>query len=384
MNDTYHLSGLRPMEIEMIRAEVRGQSIPKRALRNGDVGRADASHDFFTIRTGNDWLAQQAQQPKAQMLFGEFWYQNEICILFADTNVGKSVLAVQIGNSLSRLDPIAPFGLEADACAVLYVDFELSAQQFEARYTHRGQQFMFAQQFYRAEISPDFNAPNNTEKPGLLVEKALEYGIKKTEASVLIIDNLTSLRTGTEKAGEALPLMKHLKALKSKYNLSILVLAHTPKRNPALPLGRNDLQGSKMLINFCDSAFAIGESATRPGTRFLKQIKQRYGTETYGTNHVALMQLIKDDSFLQYRFLHFDREANHLRRRSQQEREQLALRINQLHQQGHSQRQISRQTGASLTRVNSMIVTEKGGEGSALAQPALEEGINKPFCHPER
>jgi len=111
MNDMYHLSGLRPMEIEMIRAEVRGQTIPKRALRNGDVGRADASHDFFTIRTGNDWLASQSQQPRAQQLFGEFWYQNELCILFADTNVGKSVLAVQIANSLSRLDPIAPFGL---------------------------------------------------------------------------------------------------------------------------------------------------------------------------------------------------------------------------------------------------------------------------------
>ena len=127
-----------------------------------------------------------------------------------------------------------------------------------------------------------------------------------------------------------------------------------------------------MLINFCDSAFAIGESATRPGTRFLKQIKQRYGTETYGPNHVALMQLIKEDGFLQYRFLYFDRETNHLRRRSQQEREQLALRINQLHRQGFSQRQISRQTGASLTRVNSMIVTEKGGE-AASTEPAPGE-----------
>jgi len=360
------------MEIEMIRAEARGQVIPRR-LRNGDVGRADASHSFFTIRTGNDWLARQSQMPKAQMLFGEFWYQNELCVLFADTNVGKSVLAVQIGNSISRLDPIAPFGLEVEPCAVLYVDFELSAQQFEARYTHQGQQFMFSPQFYRAEISPDFNNPNNTEKPELLVEKALEYGIKKTEASVLIIDNLSCLRTGTEKVGEALPLMKHLKALKSKYNLSILVLAHTPKRNPVVPLGRNDLQGSKMLINFCDSAFAIGESATRPGVRILKQIKQRYGTETYGPNNVALMQLVKEAGFLHYHFLHTDRETNHLRRRSQQERDQLALRINQLHRQGLSQRQISREVGVSLTRVNSMIVTEKGGERGASAQPAPSE-----------
>ena len=58
-----------------------------------------------------------------------------------------------------------------------------------------------------------------------------------------------------------------MKALKSKYGLSILVLAHTPKRDSGKPLGRNDLQGSKMIINFCDSAFAIGESAKNIGWR---------------------------------------------------------------------------------------------------------------------
>ena len=55
----------------------------------------------------------------------------------------------------------------------------------------------------------------------------------------------------SEKAKDALPLMKHLKVLKNKYNLSILALAHTPKRDLTKPITRNDLQGSKMLINFC-------------------------------------------------------------------------------------------------------------------------------------
>jgi hypothetical protein len=41
------------------------------------------------------------------------------------------------------------------------------------------------------------------------------------------------------------------------------------------PLSANDLQGSKMLINFCDSAFAIGKSSNDKDLRYLKQIKQR-------------------------------------------------------------------------------------------------------------
>ena len=59
---------------------------------------------------------------------------------------------------------------------------------------------------------------------------------------------------GTESAADAMPLMKKLVALKKRHDLSILLLAHTPKRalcNPSLT--RNDLQGSKMLINFADS-----------------------------------------------------------------------------------------------------------------------------------
>jgi hypothetical protein len=47
----------------------------------------------------------------------------------------------------------------------------------------------------------------------------------------------------------------------------MLVLAHTPKRNLARPLTVNNLQDSKMLINFCDSAFATGKNQSTPGHR---------------------------------------------------------------------------------------------------------------------
>lgn len=100
----------------------------------------------------------------------------------------------------------------------------------------------------------------------------------------MVIDNLTYLRNETERAKNALPLMKHLKALKNKFDLSILVLAHTPKRDMTKPITRNDLQGSKMLINFCDSSFAIGESSKDKSLRYLKQIKVRNSEFKYDTS----------------------------------------------------------------------------------------------------
>ena len=69
------------------------------------------------------------------MLFSEFWHEGEICILFADTNVGKSILAVQIGNAISRGVAIKNFKLEAKKQSVFYLDFELSDKQFQNRYS---------------------------------------------------------------------------------------------------------------------------------------------------------------------------------------------------------------------------------------------------------
>jgi len=41
-------------------------------------------------------------------LFGEFWLEGELAILFADTGKGKSLLAVQIAESIARGRPIGP------------------------------------------------------------------------------------------------------------------------------------------------------------------------------------------------------------------------------------------------------------------------------------
>ena len=105
------------------------------------------------------------------------------------------------------------------------------------------------------------------------------------------IDNIPCLRYGTHAVTRALNLIHGMQSIKSKYGLSILVLAHTPKRNPSKLITQNDLQDSKMLINFCDSAFAIGKSETVPGLRYLKQIKQRSVAETYGVGKCAFVIL---------------------------------------------------------------------------------------------
>ena len=57
---------------------------------------------YFILRTANEWMEIAKRKAKPRRLFGDLWFEDEICILFADTNVGKSILAVQIGDRISR------------------------------------------------------------------------------------------------------------------------------------------------------------------------------------------------------------------------------------------------------------------------------------------
>ena len=111
------------------------------------------SPGLLKVQTANLWLEEASKRPVPQMLFSEFWLEGELCVLFADTNLGKSILAVQLGDSISKGVPIPGFKLEARAQKVLYVDFELSDKQFEARYSEDFKQhYSFNDRFLRAEL----------------------------------------------------------------------------------------------------------------------------------------------------------------------------------------------------------------------------------------
>jgi RecA-family ATPase len=282
---------------------------------------------LFTVKSANSWIEQAKTRPIPKMLFSEFWFESELCILFADTNLGKSILAVQIGNSISKGEYIRGFNFEASKQPILYFDFELSDKQFENRYSKDFEQhYDFDANFIRVEINPDADIPINQTFETYL-NYSLERSIIETEAKILIIDNITYLKNETEKAKDALPLMKHLKELKTRYGLSILALAHTPKRDISKPITRNDLQGSKMLINFCDSSFSIGESSTDKNLRYLKQIKSRNTEIIYDSENIILCQINKPENFLQFEFLHFGTEREHLKHVSENEKSELENNI---------------------------------------------------------
>lgn len=264
---------------------------------------------IFNIMSANQTMERAKSIKQPRQLWGDFWMENEVCCLFADSNVGKSILAVQIADHVAR-------NME-NGESVLYYDFELSAKQFEMRYTHpkTKEPFKFADNFIRVELNSDtikeYCAKYKMSLDDLIIS-GVEENINAYNAKVIIIDNISWLANMKMNGANAGKLMMRLCELKRKYNVSLLVLAHTPKRNLGSPITQNNLTGSKTLVNFFDAMFTVGQCRHNPSMRYIKQIKVRSGAFQYGEDHVDLCYISKNGAFLGFRHIGYSTEKEQL------------------------------------------------------------------------
>ena len=335
-------------------------------LIHGDQSRATQvqhgmpdSIGVMSIKTANRTILEASLLPTPRALWDSFWYEGELSCLFADSNVGKSILAVQIADRIARTDN------------VLYLDFELSEKQFQLRYTNEhGKPYTFPESLYR--VSLDCNSLLEAD-----FEEAIMGGIEQmalqTGCKIFIVDNLTYLCCAMEKGDAAGRLMIQLNNLKKKYGLSVLVLAHTPKRSLDCPITSNDLAGSKRLYNFFDSVFAIGKSAQDGELRYVKQLKVRYGTFSHDADNVIIYEIEKVDAFLQFVFRGYSTEKEHLKKLGDNESSQRDCQILQLSRSGKSVREIASQVNCGKSTVSRIIQRNRKVEESTVPSVPLSQ-----------
>lgn len=319
-------------------------------------------HKFFLIGNANEWMERARSKPIQKKLVGDLWYENEATVMFAETNAGKSIFAVQIADAISRGVEIGPLEFTSEAQPVVYFDFELNDRQFSIRYTIDGQNpYVWDDNFIRVELDPDAEYPMGNYCQ--YVCDQIETVMLEVNARAAIIDNITYLNDELEKSKAALPLMKQLKVIKQRNNFSFLILAHTPKRPASKPLTKNDLQGSKMIMNFVDSAFVIGESCQGPDIRYIKQLKIRNAMTKYDKDNVLVMRIEKPSNFLQFTCTGTASEMDHLEHPEPVTREKLIETVKTEYPKGKSARDIAKTLGISHTTVNRMITElDEAGE----------------------
>lgn len=293
---------------------------------------------LMRVKTANEWMAEAASRPDPRPLWDCLWNEGEVCCLFADSNLGKSLYAVQIANEIAKTEKI------------VYFDFELSDKQFQLRYTDKKTNtlYQFPDNFLRSEMNVEQYCEGDFEDEVL---KSIEQLAIQLSVKVLIIDNLTWLCNTSEKGDSAGILMQNLMTLKKRHGWSILVIAHTPKRSLSSPITQNDLAGSKKLFNFFDSVFAIGQSAQDTELKYIKQLKVRAGAFKYNADNVMSVEIVNERAFTQFRIVGYGAERKHLQDLSDKDRDTQAQQVRELQAKGKTYREIGQELGISAAKV---------------------------------
>jgi hypothetical protein len=285
-------------------------------------------------------LQEAASLPPIQPLFGSYWQTGETAIAAADAGLGKSVLSIQIAESIAGSNqyclnqPCRP-----QPGPILVYDFELSDQQFYNRFTGR----QFPAGLLRVDLDPKAIDPQ-------FGFEQIFADVAETGSKIIIIDNITALSLkNTADPDAALAVMRGLKRLQVEQGVSALVLAHVPKIPSGVPLHLNHLAGGKALSNFADSVFFLGRSRQGKQIRYLKQVKARNAELP---DEPMTLDLRKDFDGLRFHFLGYEPEEEHLeqvtvRNEKQAEKQAKKEEVWRLMDEGNTWDSIQQKTGLS-------------------------------------
>ncbi len=298
---------------------------------------------MFTLRKANERMQDASKQPIPRRMYKDtsLFFENEMTLVFAGTGVGKTIFALQVANDISVTDK------------VLYVDLELSDVQFRKRYSDNfTNDFQFNDNLYIVNYQRRFSIPEGSNYDQFFLDSLKEL-LTETGAKVVIIDNMTRLISAdTDKAQNAKPLMDKLNDMKFDFGLTMILLEHSRKTDSTHPITINDLQGSKMKVNFADAVICIGVSARDKSLRYVKQLKVRSSEFDFDENNVIVYELTQKDSFLQFVFNDYGAETEHLKVQSDNDRDSVVTQVKDLLSEGKTQRYIANELGIAVGTVN--------------------------------
>lgn len=233
---------------------------------------------LFKFEDPNDVIKSSSIVPSKSLL-GELWQEGELAILFGPTNVGKSILAVEIADAIASGGSVLSGKLKSEVgpINVLYIDLEMNATKFKKRFDGRE----FSPNFRRVVRDRSQYSNKNLRSKAIPEIKEL---LKVSQAKVVIIDNLSFIQADNTKANDAAEIINDFLDLKESEGVSILLLSHTTKFPRGISIEYTNLAGSAFMSHGLDSLFAVNKAAEK--TFYIKQLKQRDGAEVYGADNV--------------------------------------------------------------------------------------------------
>jgi hypothetical protein len=206
---------------------------------------------------------------------------------------------------------------ECEPQKVIYFDFELSLSDYKNRYLDgAGNAYPFRDDGWMVRVGNDEDNPKTFADIASNMERILRQNIEQYQPDVVFIDNITAMSNGSTADAEVMrKIMTLLKDLNIRHNLTVIVLAHTPKRyDLSKPLAIADLAGSFLVAAFADTVIAIGKSKMGNSIKYILHLKLRDGVKIHDEQNVINISIEKEGAFLQMKTLEepTGRETDHL------------------------------------------------------------------------
>ena len=262
---------------------------------------------IFETRTANDCTRTPAAKKQQYDLFGPLWRTGEVAVLVGESGVGKSLLAVQIAESIARGRPVRTGNgsdripasgnyqfstlnsqLKAPAQPVLYLDLQHSDAQFAERYRCSSPvpgklpvRYRFSSKLSRTSYG-DLRIPEAFRGDvARYYRHSLNRMLTSSEAKVLIVDNLSLLDPRSSGAAAAIRTMQMLKRIARVHGFSILVLAQSKQKVRIQKSAAGNSYSlfftiHSSLSESADSVFALGRTSFDESMRYIKPLKANY------------------------------------------------------------------------------------------------------------
>ena len=269
-------------------------------------------NSMLESRPAKDWrrddLGKPVKKREAADLFGTLWREGELAVLAGGTGVGKSILAVQIAESIARGTRVEPFRPTVPQIRnprsairnreILYFDLEHTADQFWQRYTvtdgRRSLKYDFSSRNIRVGVRTEIDPPEAFR--GNLTEylfHSIEAKIRHSGIPLVIIDSLAHL---APTANRLTAVIRTLRLWCAQSNLSILVVANCrekvrSRRSEVSNSSLTDIHSS--LSAYADSVFTLAPSTMREDVRYIKQLKSTSTPITLDDRSVATFNLTR-------------------------------------------------------------------------------------------
>lgn len=252
----------------------------------------------FEFMTMNEAM-EQVDDDYSKPLLGPLMHQGDVVGLVAESNVGKTIFAMQLAEFwTSGKFPIAGLENKAGQQKVAFLSAEMTDTQMKRRYSNEtGNVYKFSDNL----IYVDKNLENE-EKMKAMVKMV----VKKVKPTMIIIDSLCQVAdSDMTKMTQVKPLIKYFKEIAKENNVTFLIILHTKKRSAVDrkkdKMDKYSLYGSSAITNMFDALWAL-DQGLRENVKILTQVKSRDGEFVFNNDNALIMSIVKDNpsNFLRF------------------------------------------------------------------------------------